>query len=101
MRHPPAMLRPIPALLVLAVLSLASALHLGHHLIDPACDAPERGGPHPCVQCTGVHAAALAAEVVAAAPAPLRAAGTVMLPAWRAPRATEAIAGVPRAPPVS
>ncbi|HET9327854.1 MAG TPA: hypothetical protein VFQ05_13895 [Candidatus Eisenbacteria bacterium] len=56
-------------IVVIAVLALASAGHIWHHLTDEACENPRDAFPHPCAQCAGLHGGVVA-EAIQAAPAP-------------------------------
>jgi hypothetical protein len=93
--------RPIPALLLLAVLGLTAAAHFGHHLLDPECESGEQGGGHPCVQCSALHAAAIAEQAVAPAPPAFFVATRLAHAADGAPSRPTRRPGAPRAPPAA
>jgi hypothetical protein len=93
--------RRIPIVLILALLALSAAAHVGHHLVDTACD--EGGGPtsHPCASCSGLHSPALTEAAVAFTP-PAQSRPVES----RAPQDTHLVAtghgpAAPRAPPLA
>jgi hypothetical protein len=87
------------ALLLAVVLVLGSAVHFGHHLLEPGCDEGTGPGSHPCVLCVSMHGAALASDAIAAAqPIRLETSG-VVIDVLAAPRPVARISGDPRAPP--
>jgi hypothetical protein len=90
---------PWAPLLLIAVLVLGSLAHLGHHLADPGCDSG--ASPHPCVACSSLHGAALAAEGVTAQPPARVAARPQPSPVPASPAAPVLAAGGPRAPPAA
>jgi hypothetical protein len=86
-------------IVVVAILALASAGHFWHHLTDDGCESPRQ--PHPCAQCSGLHAGVVAEAIHAAAAPRLADLAAVFvgedLDRVEQPRVT----GSPRAPPLS
>jgi hypothetical protein len=88
-------------MLALALLVLGAVAHVAHHAMDPSCDDGRGHSSHPCVSCSVLHGAALAAQAIAIAPATPAHVHDLRLPEISVAIATVLPTGAPRAPPLA
>jgi hypothetical protein len=84
----------------LLVLTLGAAGHLWHHLTDPDCESPQRGG-HACAACAAFHGGALAGHAEPAVAPPPSAPSRSFLPATDCESAFASPVGPTRGPPTA
>ncbi|HYM81946.1 MAG TPA: hypothetical protein VEY91_11140 [Candidatus Limnocylindria bacterium] len=91
--------RSLVALALLGVLSLGSAGHFWHHLVDPDCDVAGNHGVEPCSSCSGLHSSVEANDVcVSAFPSSITITAVSLLETDQS-AATVVPGGAARAPP--
>jgi hypothetical protein len=91
--------RSLAAIVLMAAVTVGSALHLWHHLTDPSCGTDGRHGAQPCATCSTLHSAAVATGVLNPAPPVLTRLACLTLPASERASGRLVLAGAPRAPP--
>ena len=87
------------AALLLAVLCLGTAAHLGHHLFDPDCGPDGRHGAQPCATCGALHHVPTPVDAQSADPPVVRTSSDVLAHEGAAPASRHSGAGSARAPP--
>lgn len=88
-------------LLLLALLVVGTAAHLGHHWLEPECGTESGPASHPCVACSAMHAAAEPDADITAQPPAAHADSWLPRSATMARDAAVRGATSPRAPPLA
>jgi len=100
-KQPRSHIRLFGALALLSALSLGSAAHIWHHLIDPDCDPAGTHRAQPCATCVSLHSLAIASEPEQYAPP-----DPILIPETSPAEADHHVVpvlseGTPRAPPAA
>lgn len=88
-------------MVLLAAVSIGSALHLWHHIADPGCGTDGKHGAQPCATCSSLHSATVATGVRNPAPPVLSGLAILALPPTERWSGRLVFAGAPRAPPAA